>query len=62
MALVCLYLDGCHRSFHNHHEVKSQAQIVKLFDLVQECAYEAWVFVRSLRGSDVVREYGEDVK
>jgi len=38
VAFVCLFLDGCHCYFHNHHGFESKSQIVKLLSyLLQEC-------------------------
>jgi len=37
MAFAGLFQDGCHGSFHIHHGVDSEPQIVKLFNLLQKC-------------------------
>jgi len=62
MAFVDLLQDGCHSSFHIHHGVESEPQIVEMFYLLQKCGNKSWVLVRSLWGFGIVWEHGEDVK
>ena len=39
VGCACLLLDGWHRSFHIHHGVESETEIVNLLYLLQDCGY-----------------------
>jgi len=62
VSFVCLFLDGCHSSFHIHHGVESETKIVKLPYLLSECGYISWVTMRPLCGVGAVWVHGEDVE
>jgi len=50
VAVVCLFLDGCHCCFHRHYGVESESQTVKLLYLLQECGVKIlFMYIRKWR-------------